>query len=123
MRSPLRLSLANLFLALHEQNWLDSYPLECRPSYYGRYGDDIFVLSKTSDHVKRFQSYFNSCHVNMTFTVETEQNNKILSLDDNVIREQGKFITSVYRKPTFSCVYTHFDSFLPDNYKIGMIYT
>ena len=34
-----------------------------------------------------------------------------------------KFTTSVYRKPTFSGVYTHFDSFLPDTYKIGMIYT
>ena len=44
-------------------------------------------------------------------------------LDVNVIREQGKFVTSVYRKPTFSGVYTHFDSFLPDTYKIGMIYT
>ena len=41
----------------------------------------------------------------------------------NVIREKGKFITSVYRKPTFSGVYTHFDSFLPDTYKIAMICT
>ena len=40
---------------------------------------------------------------------------------DNVIREQGKFVTSVYRKPTFSDVYTHFDSFLRDTYQIGMI--
>ena len=41
----------------------------------------------------------------------------------NVIREKGKLITSVYRKPTFSGVYTHFDSFLPDTYKIAMICT
>ena len=59
----------------------------------------------------------------MSFNIETEQNNKISFLDVNVIREQGKFVTSVYRKPTFSGVYTHFDSFLPDTYKIGMIYT
>ena len=32
-------------------------------------------------------------------------------------------ITSVYRKPTFSGIYTHFDSFLPSTYKIDMIYT
>ena len=57
----------------------------------------------------------------MSFTIETEQNNKISFLDIIVIREQSKFTTSVYRKPTFS-VYTHFDSFLPDTYKIGMIY-
>ena len=59
----------------------------------------------------------------MSFTIETEQSNKISFLNVNVIREQGKFVTSVYRKPTFSGVYTHFDSFLPDTYKISMINT
>ena len=59
----------------------------------------------------------------MSFTIETEQENKISFLDVNVIHEHGEFITSVYQKPTFSAVYTHFDSFLPDTYKIGMIYT
>ena len=44
-------------------------------------------------------------------------------LVNNVICEQGKFTTSIYQKPTFSGVYTNFDSFLPNNYKIGMIYT
>ena len=87
------------------------------------YLDYIFVLSKSSDHLKRFQSCLNSCHVSMSFTIETEQNNRISLLDVNVIREHGKFITSVYRKPTFSGVYFHFDSFLSDTYKIGMIYT
>ena len=31
----------------------------------------------------------------MSFTIETEQNSKISSLDVNVIRDQGKFVTSV----------------------------
>ena len=62
-----------------------------------RYIDDIFVLVKSCDHLKPFQSYLNSCHVNMTFTVETDQNNKISFLDVNVTCEQGKFITGVYR--------------------------
>ena len=123
MGSPLGPSLANAFLTHHEQDWLDSSPLEYRPLYYRRNVDDIFVLFKSSDHLKRFQSYLNSCHVSMSFTIETEQKNKLSFLDVNVIREQGEFIISVYRKPTFSGVYTHFDSFLPDTNKIGMIYT
>ena len=83
------------------------------------------MLFKSSDHLKRFQSYLNSSmfFVSMSFTIETEPENKISFLDVSVIREQGEFTTSVYRKPTFSGVYTHFDSFLPDIYKIGMIYT
>ena len=109
MGSPLGPTLANVFLAYHEQNWLDSCPLKYRPLYYRRFVDDIFALFKSSDHLKRFQSYLN---------------NKISFLVDvNVIREQGKFVISVCWKPTFSGVYTHFDSFLPDTYKIGMIYT
>ena len=47
----------------------------------------------------------------------------IITLDINVIRGQGKFIMGVYQKLTFSGVQTHFDGFLPDTYKIGMIYT
>ena len=62
MGSPLGPLLTNAFLAHHEQNWLDSCPLEYRPLYYGQYVDDIFVLSKSSDHLKRFRSYLNSYH-------------------------------------------------------------
>ena len=100
-------SLAKAYLAYHGRNWLDSCPLEYRSLYYRWYIDDVFVLFKSSDHLKRFQIYLNSCHFNMSITIETEQNSKILFLDVNVIREQGKFITSVYQKPTFSGVYTH----------------
>ena len=38
-------------------------------------------------------------------------------------REGNKYATTVYGKPTFSGVYTHFDSFLPTTYKFSMIYT
>ena len=69
----------------------------------------IIYFFKSSNHLKRFQSYFNSDHVNMPFTIETEQSNKISFLDANVIREQGKFTTSVYRKPTLSGIFGHFD--------------
>ena len=58
----------------------------------------------------------------MSFTIKTEQNSKIPFLDVNVIRELGRFVTSVYRKPTFTGVYTHFDSFQPDTYRIGILH-
>ena len=105
MGSPLGLSLANAFLAHLEQNLLDSCPLEYRPSYYQQYIDDIFVLFKSSNDLKQFQSYLNSYLVNMSFTIETEQNNKISFLDVSVIREQGKFI-KVSIENQLSVVYT-----------------
>ena len=40
----------------------------------------------------------------MSFSAEIEKENKFSFLDVNVIREQGKFTTTIYRKPTFSGV-------------------
>ena len=44
-------------------------------------------------------------------------------LDIEIIREDKTFTTSVYRKPTFSGVYTHFDCFLLSTYTFGTAYT
>lgn len=38
-------------------------------------------------------------------------------------RNSDKIQTSVYRKPTFTGVYTHFHSFLPSMYKFGLLST
>ena len=54
----------------------------------------------------------------MSFTIEREKQNRMSFLDIAIIREDKTFTTSVYRKPTFSGVYTHFDSFLPSNYSV-----
>ena len=59
----------------------------------------------------------------MSFSMEIEKENKLPLLDVEIIREQGKFTTSIYRNPTFSGVYSNFESFLPSVYKLGMIYT
>ena len=85
--------------------------------------DDIFVLFKSLEHFSKFRDYFNTCHQNMSFSVEQEKDGKLFFLDVEVSRQEGHFVTTVYRKPTFSGVYTHFESFLPSIYKFGMIYT
>ena len=77
MRCPLGPSLTNEFLAHHERNFFQRCPLEYRSLYFRRVEDDIFVLFKSSDHLKPFQSYLN---------FETEQNNKISLFDVNVFR-------------------------------------
>ena len=58
----------------------------------------------------------------MSFSVETEKENKFSFLDVEFIREQGKFTTKIYRKPSFSGVYSNFESFLPSVYKFRMVY-
>ena len=58
----------------------------------------------------------------MSFAIEREKQNRMSFLDIAIICEDKTFTTSVYRKPTFSGVYTHFDSFLTTTYKFGTVY-
>ena len=40
-----------------------------------------------------------------------------------ISRENNKFVTSLYRKPTFSGIFANFGSFIPDIYKRWLIKT
>ena len=69
-----------------------------------------------------FLHYLNSCHSNIKFTIEFEQNNAIPFLDILVTRIQNNaFMTSIYRKKTFTGLYTKWDSFTLRKYKINLI--
>ena len=118
MGSPLGPPLVNAFLCFHEKKWLEQCPEEFKPVYYRRYVKDIFVLFRPRDHLIKFRDYLNKCDPNMKFSFEEEQNGKLPFLDIEVSRERNKFVATVYRKPTFSGVYTHFSSFLPTTYKL-----
>ena len=63
----------------------------------------------------------NTYHPKMKFTFEKEQNNFFYFLDVKVIRENNVFTYSVYRKPSFSGVYRHFDSYMPLNYRFSLV--
>ena len=54
--------------------------------------------------LKMISKLFKFLSFKITFTVETEQNNKISFSDGNIIHEQGKFITNIYQKRTFNHV-------------------
>ena len=59
----------------------------------------------------------------MSFTIESEKQNRMSFLDAQIICEDKTFTTSVYHKPISSEVSRHFDSFLPSTYKFGTVYT
>ena len=54
---------------------------------------------------------------------EKESNDKTSFLDISIIRPKNKLVTSLYQKKTFSGVYMNYNSFLPKNYKKGLIDT
>ena len=101
MGSPLGPSLANVFLSYYEKNWLNNCPQGFKPVFYRRYVDDIFLLFKSNDHLKYFQDFLNSCHSNMSFSMETEKESqskmvlpvtKKLSLSVHVLVESWFFM-------------------------------
>ena len=57
------------------------------------------------------------------FTSEKVQNNTFSFLDINITRQNNQLKISVYRKPTFSGVYTHYESYIDQFYKKSLIFT
>ena len=122
MGSTLGPTLANAFLVHFEKNWLQNCPSDFKPHYCWGYVN-IFVLFTSPKHLEAFRNFLNGQHANISFTTEREKQNRMSFLDIAIIRENETFTTSVSRKPTFSGVYTHFDSFLPSAYMFGTVYT
>ena len=82
---------------------------------YRRFVDDTFLLFQSKDHVQKFRNYLNKQYKNITFTSEIEENRSLSFLDTKISRENNKFVTSVYCKPTFSGVFTNFESYIYTN--------
>ena len=92
--------------------------------FYRQYAGHIFVLCRKEEHLKKlFLNYFNSCHGKIKLTSKKETNNKLSFLDIEISRDKNQFITSVYRKPTFSGVFSYFASFIPRSYKFNLLST
>ena len=53
-------TLANIILYHYEDIWLHNCLLECKPSYYKQYTDDIFVLFELETQVGLFENFMNS---------------------------------------------------------------
>ena len=68
-----------------------------------------------------FLNYLNRQHSNIEFTQELEENNSLPFLDILVTHVDNGFTTNLYRKKTFTGLYTHFHSLSPVQYKINLI--
>ena len=123
MGSPLGPAIANAFLCHYEESWGKACCSSYVPVLYKRYVDDIFMLFTSDTDVLPFKVFMNTCHANISFTHEVETDGVLAFLDINVYRESEKFVTSIHRKTTFSGVYSNFYSFIPKEYKFGLVMT
>ena len=102
--SPLGPVLANIFMCCFEEKWLMNSRF-C-PSLWFRYVDDTFTMLNNKDNANEFLSFLNSRHDSIKSTIEFEDN-KIPFLDILLKRRpDNTFSTSVYRKKTYTGLYT-----------------
>ena len=123
MGSTLGSALANVFIRNFESIWLENCPSLFKPIVYRRFVDDKFLLFRSKDHVEKFRNCLNKQYKNIKVTSEIGENSSLSFLDIKISRENNKFVTSIYRKPTFSGVFTNFESFIRDIYKCRLIET
>ena len=96
-------------------------PIQFKSMTCKRYVDDIFVLFSFKQHLQLFVDYMNKQHKCIKFTSEAERDNSFLFLDIKITSHNQQFKTSVYRKPTFSGVFKHSESYLDQSYKKSLI--
>ena len=123
MGLPLGPTFANSFMCYYEKLWLQNCPLDFKPLYYTRYVDDCFALFRKKSDADRFHNYLNSQHKNIKFSIEFENQRKLSFLDILIERSDDGFITSVFRKKTFTGLGSSYFSFTPLIYKISAIKT
>lgn len=115
MGSSVSVIAAELVMEDVEQRALNSF--HCPIPYWKRYVDDTFTAVRR-DLVEEFHQHLNGVQERIEFTKEIEENNKIAFLDVEIQRESdGKFTTRVYRKPTHTGQYLHYDSYAPMEHK------
>ena len=117
MGSPLGPVLANIFMGYCEAK----VPAEKWPLFYSRFVDDTFSVFVLEDEACDFFELLNGLHPSLEFTMEGEKDNRLPFMDVLVERAGDKFIRSVYRKPTFTGLYTRWDSFTSTNHKVNLI--
>jgi hypothetical protein len=120
MGSHLGPMFANIFMGHLERKLADEIDKSCK--CYFRFMDDTFCVVRNRSEVERLLNNFNSAHPNLSFTSEIECCDSLPFLDVRVHRRRdGSTAFSIFRKKTWTGVYTNFHSFVPLAYKRGVV--
>ena len=109
--------LANVFVGFCE----DKLSADNLPLLYKRFVDDTFSIFHCKDQAEDFAEKLNRMDPALRFTVELEEDGCLPFMDVQISRKDGVFERTVYRKPTFTGIYTRWDSFCPTSQKIGLM--
>ena len=111
MGSPLGPILVNIFVGFQERLLFEKFP---KPFIYLRYVDDSFVSFRSRNDALLFFDKLNDLHSSLSLTIK-------LPFLDVLVERCDSFLTSVYRKPTFTGLYLSWDSFASRSRKLNLI--
>ena len=120
MGSSLGPALANIFVGYYENKLFTSVK---KPLLYTRYVDDAFAILRSEAEADKFFTALNSLNSALKFTMKKEANQTLPFLDVKIEKENGQFLSSIYRKLTFTGQYIRWDSFGPSKCKTNLIET
>ena len=120
MGSVLGPTMAGIFVGFHE---VDLFSKGTEPDVYFRYVDDTFCIFGSETEALKFFSNLNKLYLSLRFTLEKESNSTFPFLDVLVYKDDSCFFSSVYRTPTFTCLYIRWGSFCPQKSKLNLIKT
>ena len=106
MGSVLGPTMAGFFVGFHE---VDLFSKGTVPDVYFCYVNDTFCIFGSETEACKFFSNLNRLHISLWFNLEKESNSTLSFLDVLVYKEDSCFLTGVYRKPTFTGLYIHWD--------------
>ena len=119
MGSPLGPTAANIFVGYYETLLFKRVN---KPLMYYQYVDDTFAAFIDEDKCNEFLSHLNSLHPSLRFTFEKECNRNLPFLDVLVEKNDHEFVTSTYKKPTFTGQYIRWNFFCPMKRKINLMF-
>ena len=108
---------SNGFKCHIENIWFENCLTQFKPVVYRRYVYGIFLLFRSIENAEKFKMYLNRQHRNI------EQSGPLSFLDIKVSQENKISVPSIYRMPTFSGVFTNFETFISKSYKCTLTHT
>ena len=84
----------------------------------------VFLIFGSKAQSDVFFQFLNNQHKNIQFTKDDELDNSLPFLDIYAYithNDDGTLSTSIYRKPTFSDLYPKWNSYVPKQFKTGLV--
>ena len=116
--------MAGIYMHWFEKNYVFNEDSRFKDNivFWKRQMDDVFFVWRgKKDDLELFVWLLNGIESRVQFTMEIEKENFLPFLDIGITKCGGKLLTKVYRKPTHTQQYIHWNSNHPKNMLLGVL--